>query len=781
MAKRTVNIGSTANDGTGDQLRTAFDKLNQNNDEIYGANFVTEDMLNDNIVGADELKVTGNGAAGQILTSNADGTFSWATGVTGDITGVEAGDGLTGGGTGGDVTLNVVAGTGITVTADEVALATTVQDEITLNTAKVGITTQQAADIVTNNAKVSDQTVTLTEGANVTITGTYPSFTIASDDVVGAVNSVNGDTGVVVLDTADIAENTNLYYTEARVSANTDVAANTAKTGITAQQASDITANNAKLTDQTVTLTDAGNITIGGTYPDFTIASADVTGAVTSVNGAVGVVVLDTADVAEDTNLYYTEARVAANSAVALNTAKIGITSGQASEIAANTLKVGITTAQAGEITANNAKVTNATHTGDVTGDGELTIADNVVNATKLDVTGDGTAGQILTSDGDGSMSWATGVTGDITSIIATDGLTTPDGSSGDVTIGLAAGVAGDGLTLASGVLSVDTIETGDIADDAITSPKLALFVDDLAATDTHILIANGTDFDNKPMSGDATMANTGAITIANDAITTDKILNDAVNADKLADSINADILTGVNKVSFPGFGLVGGTALEGDTDLLQVGTLATEALAGNTRTITAQEITDIGINNGKFTNATHDGEVTGAGTLTITDGAVVADRLATDAVTTLKIADVNVTTAKIADANVTTAKILDDNVTHAKLENRYTAINPIGTTSGAFDIDFSLGAVHTATLGGAHTGTFTNFKIGQVIDIIITGNHALTFSATASGTPAINKVGTTAYDGTATQIIQVQCASDDSTTPIFYYACNTYAVDTTP
>ena len=68
-----------------------------------------------------------------------------------------------------------------------------------------------------------------------------------------------------------------------------------------------------------------------------------------------------------------------------------------------------------------------------------------------------------------------------------------------------------------------------------------------------------------------------------------------------------------------------------------------------------------------------------------------------------------------------------------------------------------------------------------QVIDIIINGNHALTFDATASGTPAINKVGDTAYDGTTTQIIQVQCASDDSTTPIFYYACNTYAVDTTP
>ena len=35
MAKQTVNLGSSANDGTGDPLRTAFDKINDNFDEIY--------------------------------------------------------------------------------------------------------------------------------------------------------------------------------------------------------------------------------------------------------------------------------------------------------------------------------------------------------------------------------------------------------------------------------------------------------------------------------------------------------------------------------------------------------------------------------------------------------------------------------------------------------------------------------------------------------------------------------------------------------------------------
>lgn len=36
MSKQTVNIGTVANDGTGDTLRDAFDKLNDNFDETYG-------------------------------------------------------------------------------------------------------------------------------------------------------------------------------------------------------------------------------------------------------------------------------------------------------------------------------------------------------------------------------------------------------------------------------------------------------------------------------------------------------------------------------------------------------------------------------------------------------------------------------------------------------------------------------------------------------------------------------------------------------------------------
>ena len=80
--------------------------------------------ISSNVVGAGELNVSSNGTSGQVLTSDGLGAFTWSTPFTGDITGVTAGNGLTGGGTAGNVTLTVGQGTGIVVNAANVALAT---------------------------------------------------------------------------------------------------------------------------------------------------------------------------------------------------------------------------------------------------------------------------------------------------------------------------------------------------------------------------------------------------------------------------------------------------------------------------------------------------------------------------------------------------------------------------------------------------------------------------------------------------------------------------------
>jgi hypothetical protein len=83
-------------------------------------------------------------------------------------------------------------------------------------------------------------------------------------DNTDAVTSVNGLTGAVTLTTTNIAEGTNLYYTDVRARAS-----NSAGTGISYDNITGVITNAAP--DQTVVLTDGTAIDVTGTYPNFTI------------------------------------------------------------------------------------------------------------------------------------------------------------------------------------------------------------------------------------------------------------------------------------------------------------------------------------------------------------------------------------------------------------------------------------------------------------------------------------------------------------------------------
>ena len=67
MAKQTINIGTTANDGTGDPIRSAFDKTNDNFTELY------LDVV--------DLKIAVDGTSGDTIVANA---------VKGDVIGQDS-------------------------------------------------------------------------------------------------------------------------------------------------------------------------------------------------------------------------------------------------------------------------------------------------------------------------------------------------------------------------------------------------------------------------------------------------------------------------------------------------------------------------------------------------------------------------------------------------------------------------------------------------------------------------------------------------------------------
>jgi hypothetical protein len=85
-------------------------------------------------------------------------------------------------------------------------------------------------------------------------------------DNTETVTSVNGQTGAVVLTTTNVAEGTNLYYTDVRARAS-----NSAGTGISYDSITGVITNAAP--DQTVVLTAGTGISTSGTYPNFTITN----------------------------------------------------------------------------------------------------------------------------------------------------------------------------------------------------------------------------------------------------------------------------------------------------------------------------------------------------------------------------------------------------------------------------------------------------------------------------------------------------------------------------
>ena len=140
-------------------------------------------------------------------------------------------------------------------------------------------------------------------------------------------------------------------------------------------------------------------------------------------------------------------------------------------------------------------------------------------------------------------------------------------------------------------------------------------------------------------------------------------------------------------------------------------------------------------------------------------------------------------TGAVIAADSIGTSQLVDNSVTHDKLSERYTDAISVSTLTGTVSFDCSNGSVFklTGDITGNYTIDLTNYKKGQMITVYpIKGSYTVTLDAQGTTSNTFNKLAEADYDGASSNILQIECVDDSSTTPVFFYSVATYASDST-
>ena len=351
-------------------------------------------------------------ASGDLSYNSSTGAFSF-TNDAGDIESVTAGAGLTGGGTSGAVTLNVVGGDGITANANDIALSSSVagtglafssgvlsvpvdnssieidSEELQIKASGVtnsmlngnianaklansaitidGTSVSLGGSITTNNTQLSTEQVQDITGAQIVSNGSHTGISFAYDDANDG--AIDATVSLSPFDTDNLSEgSSNLYYTNARADArvNLQTGSNLNLSSKDTDDLSEGTSNlyftNERVDDRVNALVTAGS-GITKTYNDssntLTIASSITQYADSDARGAISVT-----DSGGDGSLAYNS-----------GTGVITYTGPSASEVRAHiTAGTGVSISS-GQVSIGQAVATSSNVTfGDVTVSGDLTV-----------------------------------------------------------------------------------------------------------------------------------------------------------------------------------------------------------------------------------------------------------------------------------------------------------------------------------------------------------------------------------------------------------------------